>query len=511
MPNKQQTVDNLVSCLKARVPLIVIRTIEPNRAREILAQVAASLRVLAFYDHSRTEGTRELATGQVTSEDVSVVSALEYARSIFKARENANFIFSDVDDLDSESPSARHMADMVRLAETRVGSIVLISSKPVWTGLARLGMSLVLDLPDQDELEDAITELIEANRGYVVIDWERHDVRRAAETLLGVTLLEATNILATVMVAGRLGEEQIIELSRYKDQVFGDLSGLERIHLDDDYEVGGLSNLKKWLEIRRELMHDDLSGSRVDPPRGVLLVGISGCGKSLSAKSIAQAWRLPLYRLDMASVFGQYLGQSESQLREALETSERMAPCVLWMDEIEKALSGGDRDGGTARRLVGQFLFWLQEHRTKVFLVATANDVTSLPPELLRKGRFDEMFFVDLPDEHDREEIIALHAVKRLGTSIAPHLMKDLVSLSNGFTGSDIEAALKELGIAQRRCGVMPSDQDCLDYFANIVPFSRTNAEELAITRAWGLHRCVPAGTAIHSVDAPQVGRRVLT
>lgn len=510
MSNKAETLVSLVHCLKARVPLIVIRTIEPNRARDMLKDAAGQLRALLFFDHSRTEGTRDLLTGQVTSEETSLVVALDYARSVFKARENVNFVFSDVEELDSESSTAKHVAEMVRLAETRVSSIILITSKPVWSGLSRLGMSLVLDLPDQAELEDEITDLVETNRGYVTINWDRHHVRRAAEILSGVTLLEATNILATVMVSGELSERNLSELSRYKDQIFGDLSGLERIHLDESYQVGGLDNLKKWLDVRRELMVDDLSDSRVEAPRGVLLVGISGCGKSLSAKAIAQEWQLPLYRLDMAAVFGQYLGQSESQLREALETSERMAPCVLWMDEIEKALSGGDRDGGTARRLIGQFLFWLQEHRTKVFLVATANDVTSLPPELLRKGRFDEMFFVDLPDAHDREEIIDLHCHKRLDYDVPPDLMRELVELSDGYTGSDIEAAVRELGIAQRRSGTLPTVSDFRQYFANIVPFSRTNAEELALTRSWGVNRCVPAGAPRTNEAGAPASRRVV-
>src|SRR3954464_14055214 len=151
-------------------------------------------------------------------------------------------------------------------------------------------------------------------------------------------------------------------------------------------------------------MRADLSHSALRPPKGVLLVGVPGCGKSLSAKAVAAEWRLPLYRLDLAAILGQYVGQSEGRLREALDTADRMAPCVLWIDEIEKGLAGQNDSTGVGRRLVGQFLFWLQESRSRAFVVATSNDVRALPPELLRKGRFDELFFVDLPDTEDRKE-----------------------------------------------------------------------------------------------------------
>lgn len=510
MTNRSDSLTWLIRCLKARVPLITIRTIEPNRAREIVRTAASELRALAFYEHSRTEGTRDLLSGQLTSEETSIPVALEYARSVFKARENANFLFTDIEDIDSETSTARLFAEMVRLAESRVGSIILVTSKPVWTGLSRLGMTVALDLPDQQELEDEITDLVETNRNYLSISWERHHVRQASEILSGVTLLEATNILATVMASGELHERHLHELSQYKDQIFGDLNGIERVPLRDDYQVGGLSSLKDWLARRRTLMSADLTHTPVSAPRGVLLVGVSGCGKSLSAKAIAQEWRLPLYRLDMAAVLGMYVGQSEGQLREALETAERMAPCVLWVDEIEKALVSGGGDGGTSRRLVGQFLYWLQEHTAKVFLVATANDVSSLPPELLRKGRFDEMFFVDLPDAHDREEIITMY-LRKLNYDVPPDLLRQLVELSEGFTGSDIEAVTRELSIAQYHSGGMPAESDIKLHFTNLVPFSKTNAEELALTRAWGLTRCVPAGTPNrHAGGEPGGIRRVV-
>ena len=324
MTNRSDSLTWLIRCLKARVPLITIRTIEPNRAREIVRTAASELRALAFYEHSRTEGTRDLLSGQLTSEETSIPVALEYARSVFKARENANFLFTDIEDIDSETSTARLFAEMVRLAESRVGSIILVTSKPVWTGLSRLGMTVALDLPDQQELEDEITDLVETNRNYLSISWERHHVRQASEILSGVTLLEATNILATVMASGELHEHHLQELSQYKDQIFGDLNGIERVPLREDYQVGGLSSLKDWLARRRTLMSADLTHTPVSAPRGVLLVGVSGCGKSLSAKAIAQEWRLPLYRLDMAAVLGADGGQAQGPPRGGAEAGGRL-------------------------------------------------------------------------------------------------------------------------------------------------------------------------------------------
>jgi SpoVK/Ycf46/Vps4 family AAA+-type ATPase len=239
---------------------------------------------------------------------------------------------------------------------------------------------------------------------------------------------------------------------------------------------------------------------------------VPGCGKSLSAKAIAVEWQLPIYRLDLAAVLGQYVGQSEGRLREALETAERVSPCVLWIDEIEKGL-GGDDSSGVSRRLVGQFLFWLQESPAKCFVVATANDVRSLPPELLRKGRFDELFFVDLPTDSDREEIIRLYAKRYLKTALHGDQMARLVMASEGFAGSDIEAAVHEVAAAMLINERSELDPDfMLNTFVNTSPLSRTNPEQIEEIRAWGRERAVPAGRpAVRtSTDGTGPNRRVL-
>jgi len=496
MTNLLETREVVKNYLKARIPLVVVRSMERNRSADILTSLAGEFRQMPFYMHTRTEGLKQLSDGLLVSEDTSLPSAIDFATNLIKRTEYVNFVFTDVEDLEDESPTSRHFAELARLAEAHAGTIVIFSEKPVWTGLGRLGMSVTLDLPDIGEMYTVISGLVDQYRGQVHIDWDADDVRTAAGILAGVTETEATNVLASLIAGGTLTRDKLPELSEYKDRIFGDLAGIERIRLVDDYPIGGLRNLRTWLSKRERLMIADYSHTRVSPPRGILLVGVPGCGKSLSAKAIASGWNLPLYRLDMAAVLGMYVGQSESRLREALQTADRVAPCVLWIDEIDKALAGGGGDGGTSRRLIGQFLFWLQESTSRVFMVATANDISSLPPELTRKGRFDEIFFVDLPDAEDRAEILRMYFSRICNVDLSDALSARLVDASASFSGAEIRAVVDEIGLsmyADDRTAVY-DDDTVLRFFSNTIPFAHSNAEDLEQIRAWGRTRAVPAG-----------------
>ena len=493
MPNLVNTSEILLRYVKARVPLIVVRSVERTRALEVLDHVAAQVRSMTFFTHSRTTGLFETGSPSPVSEDRSLVGALDYATSTFSARNHTNFIFTDIEELDSESSTARHLAEMARLAEAHQGSIIVIVSSPVWAGLSRLGMSVTLDLPEEDELSRLVTDLVDDHRSIMPIEWGPEEIRRAAEILVGVTQTEAVNAITTLLAKGALTREDITELSTFKEQIFGELNGIESVKLKDgDYGVGGLANLRTWLGRKRELIRADLTNTPLHPPKGVLLVGVPGCGKSLSAKAIASEWRLPLYRLDMGTVLGMYVGQSEGQLKEALDAAERVSPCVLWVDEIEKGFASGGGDSGTTRRLIGQFLYWLQENTAKVFLVATANDVSSLPPEMLRKGRFDEIFFVDLPDADTRVELLRLHLARR-------KLREDdfavpaLAAAANGFSGAEIEQAIVS-GLYAAHAESRPLDTELLmQELRGTRPLSVMMAEQVQALREWARERTVPA------------------
>lgn len=266
-------------------------------------------------------------------------------------------------------------------------------------------------------------------------------------------------------------------------------------------DVGGLEGLRKWLNEKKELLtpekKDMLREKGLQPPRGILLVGVPGCGKSLSAKSISANWKLPLYRLDFATVQGSYVGQSEQQLKDALTTAENVSPCILWIDEIEKGLSGatgGANDGGVSTRMVGQFLFWMQECKKQVFVVATANDVSMLPSELLRRGRFDELFFVDLPTADERKEILALYFKKYLSLEFEGDFADNIIQISDGFTGADLESTVRDLAYRSiANSNFILNEENIMTAFNNVVPLSQTSPEKIDAIRDWGKERAVPA------------------
>jgi len=497
MMDYRRTSNEIRRFLKARVPVIIIRTVEPMRVSEIISQLATEFRQMPFFSYTRTEGLREVLTGSSVTDDYSLVAALDQARQTFRARANVNFVFSELDDLEGDTATSRHFSQLIRLAERNNGAVILIEDRPVWSGLSRLGMTTTLDVPTVDELHETIASTMNPYRGSnIFIEWQDAEIRRAAEILSGVTEGEAINVIATLIAKEEVRNEDLAELSQFKDRIFGDLAGLERVRLQDDYQVGGLENLKEWLSGKQNLMTGDLTGWGVRPPKGVLLCGVPGCGKSLSAKAIAQQWELPLYRLDMAAVMGMYVGESESRLRDALATADRAAPCILWIDEIEKGLASGTGDNSVIRRLIGQFLFWMQESTSKVFLVATSNDVATLPPELLRKGRFDAVFFVDLPTADEREDIIRLCFRKYTRSEPSLDLLRDLVPLTEGFAGSDIDAVVNEIAeiMYNHQTHDLPDDTTIYDRFRAVVPFSRSNPDDVADIRAWGSSRAIPAG-----------------
>ncbi|RBL83360.1 ATPase [Streptomyces cavourensis] len=487
----------LTRYLKARIPFISIRSAERSRVLDLLREVVAPLNA-PVYVHTLSQGTRELVGGRSVNEDRSVTGAVDFASQQFAQRQNLSCVLTEVSDIEDDTASARHLLDVVMLAAEHSGVVVVITTKPVWGQLQRAGMALTLSAPSEDEMQAIIRENLDAYRGHFPIEWDADDERRAAAILAGISRIEAENIIATLLANGRITKADMVELMHAKDRIFADISGIERVSVrGTELSVGGLGGLKAWLDKERPLLTADLRERGIRPPRGVLLVGVPGCGKSLSAKAIAASWSLPLYRLDLSTIHGQYLGQSESRLKDALATADHVSPCILWIDEIEKGLAGatgGAGDGGTSTRLVGQFLYWLQEARARVFVVATANDVSKLPPELLRRGRFDELFFVDLPTPVERREIIDIYVKRGLKQEQPSELMDELVEASDGFAGSDLEAAVREVVKEAYLNGDAAVTPDLFrQSFRNVVPLSKTAPEQIESIRAWGRERAVPA------------------
>lgn len=485
----------MLRMLRARIPFISIKSIERSRVLEVIQELAEEINI-PMYVHSLSHGMADIKTKKTVNDDRSVVGGIDFAVQNISQRQNLTFIFTEVSDIEDDNIVSRHIYDCVVQAIERGGCICMISTKSVWSQLQRLGMTVTLDPPNEEEMLSIVKDCVLPYQNAFPIEWDEKDFKMAAAILANMTRIEAENVLATQMAKGSLTKDDISKLSQEKDKLFSDISGLEKVKIHPEMlSVGGLDGLQQWLESQKQLLTADLKSRKLRPPRGVLLVGVPGCGKSLSAKFIAATWNLPLYRLDFAAIQGMYVGQSENRLKEAFESADNASPCILWIDEIEKGLAANANDSsGVTTRMIGQFLFWLQESTKKVFVVATANDVTKLPPELLRKGRFDELFFVDLPEEQERADIISLYIEKNVLPHPSAETLEKLISISSGFAGSDLEGAVRDVAIQ----AVINGDE-CVDdelyenCFRNIVPLSKTSPERIEAIRSWGKERALPA------------------
>jgi SpoVK/Ycf46/Vps4 family AAA+-type ATPase len=352
--------------------------------------------------------------------------------------------------------------------------------------------------------------MIDANSagGRIRVDVDEMGRERLAKAALGLTVHEAENAFARAMVNdGTLTVDDVDVVLEEKRQTIRKSGLLEFVPVDIDLaDVGGLENLKRWLSKRNNSWLAEAAAYGLPAPKGVLITGVPGCGKSLTAKAIAAAWGLPLLRLDMGRVFAGLVGSSEQNMRTGIRTAEATAPCVLWIDEIEKGFAGagsGGGDSGTSSRVFGSFLTWLQEKTQPVFVIATANNIDRLPPEFLRKGRFDEIFFVDLPTRAERMPIWALHLDKRLrhelvadGLVVDEELVGRLAGASEGYSGAEIEQAVVAAlfdAFAERRPLQV---EDLLRAVANMVPLSVTQAEQISAIRTWADVRAVAATAA---------------
>lgn len=485
----------------ARIPFIAVNTIEPGRTLDMLKEISEELQ-LPFNVHTLTKGVYDLTTDKNLSDDKSVYGAIDYMTEQMKRRQYQTIVLTEVPDLSSENSDSKQILALVNLANESGGVIIVFTNASVWNQLQRQGMAIKIDLPNEDEMYSIIKEYIDDYRNEIPIEWDNADIREAAATLNGVTRIEAENVIAALIANKCIRKADMDEVRFAKDRLFSDISGLEKIDVDDSVkDVGGLEGLRKWLNEKKELLtpekKDELRAKGLQPPRGILLVGVPGCGKSLSAKSISANWKLPLYRLDFATVQGSYVGQSEQQLKDALTTAENVSPCILWIDEIEKGLSGaagGSGDGGVSTRMVGQFLFWMQECKKQVFVVATANDVSMLPSELLRRGRFDELFFVDLPTADERRDILSLYMRKYLNLEFAGDFSEKIVQISEGFTGADLESTVRDLTYRSiANSSFVLNEENIITAFNNVVPLSQTSPEKIEAIRDWGKERAVPA------------------
>jgi MoxR-like ATPase len=380
------------------------------------------------------------------------------------------------------------------------GAVVLAGApSDLPPALARLFSTVRLGIPSREAYHRYVSAVLAdlKQRMPIRIELTGADVAELLEHLKGLPFYEVRKIVTQAVVEdGVFNRDDLLTVLDAKRQAIQRTGLLEYIPAQEEAtELAGLRRLREWLDKRR-LAFQDPVGARsagLTPPRGLLLTGVQGCGKSLCARAIATSWRLPLVRLDPSSLYRKYFGESEQNLRRAIRTAESVAPVVLWIDEIEKAFGGqGDTDGGTSRRILGSFLTWLQEKQESVFVLATSNDISELPPELLRKGRFDEIFFVDLPTAAVREEIFRVHLARR-GRAPEDFDLAELAAVTEGFSGAEIEQALVAALYTAFSEGAALSTDHVRQEAQATRPLSVTMAERIEELREWARGRTVPA------------------
>ncbi len=497
--NYEESKDYLKRYLKARIPVITINSSEKNRILRLIKEIQDELNY-EFNMYSMSDGIVDLKTGNVVNEEKTLMSALDYISEEIRVKNNGNYILSDITDIASPNIVTRYLIDIISKAEHTSNVIIIISSENIWPNIEKLGIGMKLAYPTDIELRQTIIDTIKPYEDRIKVEWDDKDYTNAATYLQGLSEMEVKNIITSLIVTGEVLKSDLKELKYSKQKLFNDIAGLEAIEIEEDFDIAGLDNLKEWLKEKKVLIDpnrkEELSQRGIKPPKGVLLTGIPGCGKSLCAKAISNIFNIPLYRLDLATVQGEYVGQSERQLKEALDTAEYVSPCVLWIDEIEKGLD--DHNSAITSKLIGQFLFWLQENKKPVFVVASANSIEKLPAELVRKGRFDEIFFVDLPNKEERRELLKLYGRKYLRVELRDELLEQLTDVTNGFASSDIEASMRNITYKLIANPDMRLTESVLiDELKRVVSISKTNPEKIEAIKSWGKSRAMPASKII--------------
>lgn len=485
---------DLTTLVRAGTPLLAIETVDEQRVIDCFRHVIAqALRPL--WQWTLTDGLVRLdfaATDGHFEHDAAATLQVVRSTSV-----PSIFLLFDFQSFLSDAMTLRMLREIVQRQHSSAHTLVLIGAKiELPEELEELGLRVPLSLPDITELagivrgEAAAWQVKEGRK--LEVDGEA--ARTITRNLVGLTATDARRIVRKLIYHdGALNHGDVPALMQAKFDLLNRSGLLHYEYATASFaDVAGVSRLHEWVERRRGVFLDPSATPMLDPPKGVLLLGVQGCGKSLASKAIAGGLGVPLVRLDFGTLYNKFQGESEKNLREALASTELLAPCVLWIDEIEKGLASGSDDGGVSRRILGYLLTWMEERKARVFLVATANTVDELPAELLRKGRFDEIFFVDLPEASVRESIFTLHLARRKIDAAAFDLPA-LANASNGFSGAEIEQTLVS-ALYDAASNNMPLDQPTvINALKQTRPLSVLMHEKVEALRSWAQTRCVAA------------------
>lgn len=481
--------------LKSSHPVIVIESREEQRLLEMLTRIGVQ-QYKPVHRWSITDGLKRI--------DVDLPAPAQKAdeeQVLWQIRDNGQagiYILCDYHPYLGEALHVRLLKDIALAHQQNHITLVLLSHRlTLPPELAHLGVRAELSLPTRAELEKIVLETARQwrERHNTSVQTDQESFRLLVQHLSGLSADDARRLARTAIFDdGSINADDLPQVLKAKHRL---LRGDDVLTFEFDTapfsEVAGLERLKRWLEQRKAVLHGQREkGTPLDPPRGMLLLGVQGGGKSLAAKAAAGLFNVPLLRLDFAAIYNKFHGETERNLREALRTAEAMAPCVLWIDEIEKGISSADNDGGTSQRVLGTLLTWMSEKKTPVFIAATANNIERLPAELVRKGRFDEIFFVDLPDAAVREEIFRIHLGKR-GLDVGQFDTRRLAGHSEGFSGAEIEQAIVSSLYATHARETALTTDPILEALHQTRPLSVVMQEKVAYLRQWASERTVSA------------------
>lgn len=492
--------DDLSLLIRAGYPVISIETTDERGAERLVRSVTESLNLsLSFW--ALTEGLRPSfapAGSQPVIPPGKLATALTH---IGEQSGPAVYLLKDAGPHTKDAFVHRTFRDLIAKASSKGITLILVDSLPVPDEFRPFTIRFEMGWPDTEELKEIVKEAYRSARARsetpLKASLTTRDLEQIAQALRGLSRDDATRVVHTAIYQDdALTADDLPRIVEAKRRLLGGIGCLEAIAADfgpDD--IGGLANLKAWLKRRRGGFTSRAAEFGLEPPRGVLMLGVPGCGKSLCAKVVAADWEMPLLRLDPGVLYQRYVGASEGRLREALRQAGATAPCILWIDEIEKAFasaSADSADGGLSQRMFGTLLSWMQDHRHPIFLIATANDVSALPPELMRKGRFDEVFFVDLPAAAARKQIFNVH-LRRRGRDASKFDLIGLADASDGFTGSEIEQIVVSGLFTAFAEKTDLCDDHLYDALQKTQPLSSLMAERMTSLRAWAEERCVAA------------------
>ncbi len=489
--------DELQTLLASRVALVIIESREEGRATEVVREAALKAqrgKNWGVFQWTVTEGLLRVDV-DLGGAQRTLAQPEQLLRHVKSTTMPGIYVLLDFHPYLENPIFVRTLKDIAQDYGRCARTVVLISHEmKLPQELDHLAARFTLQMPDKKERHAIVMrmarEWAQMKGGMPKIDVKVVD--KLVDNLAGLPLHDVERLTrGAIFNDGALVEDDIKPLLAAKYQL---LNRGGTLSFEPDTakfaEVGGMKNLRRWILQRKAAF--DGSAPGLDAPKGVLLLGVQGCGKSLAARAAAGVLGVPLVRLDFGALYSKWHGESEKNLRESLKSAEALAPCVLWLDEIEKALSSGDGDSGTSRRVLGTFLTWLAEQRARVFIVATANDITALPPELVRKGRFDEIFFVDLPSPAARLEIFGIHCKKR-GITLGDADLRTLVARCEGFSGAEIEQAVVSALYAAHSSAKPVSAAIIATEIDATRPLSVVLGEKVAELRDWAKERTVPA------------------